>query len=80
LVASGIVWSLSALVLNTLLFQRKLVPSWLSVWGLVGALLSLVAYTLQFFSIHPSEFLFLPIGVQEMVFAVWLIAKGINSS
>jgi hypothetical protein len=78
LVASGIVWSLSALVLNALLFQKKLVPRWLSGWGLVGALLSLVAYSLQFFSIHPSEFLFLPIGVQEMVFAVWLIVKGTN--
>jgi hypothetical protein len=78
LLASGIVWSLSALVLNTLLLQRRLVPSWLSGWGLVGALLSLVAYSLQFFGIHPSEFLYLPIGVQEMVFAVCLIVKGSN--
>lgn len=79
LIGSGIVWSLSALILNALLFQRKLMPRWLSGWGLVGALLSLAAYSLQFFNIHLSELLYLPIGVQEMVFALWLIIKGISS-
>jgi hypothetical protein len=34
---------------------------------------------LQFFSIN-QEILFLPIAVQEMVFAVWLIVKGFNPS
>lgn len=79
LIGSGIVWSLSALILNVLLYQKKLIPRWLSGWGLVGATLSLAAYMLQFFSIHLTEFLYLPIGVQEMVFAGWLIVKGINS-
>lgn len=79
LIGSGIVWSLSALILNVLLYQKKLVPRWLSSWGLVGATLSLAAYLLQFFNIHLTEFFYLPIGVQEMVFAVWLIVKGLNS-
>jgi len=80
LIGSGLIWSLSALILNVLLYQRTLIPRWLSVWGLVGATLSFVTYILQFFSIHLTEFLFLPIGVQEMVFAVWLIVKGFKSS
>ena len=80
LIGSGLVWSLSALVLNVLLYQRTLIPRWLSIWGLVGATLSFLAYILQFFSITLTEFLYLPIAVQEMVFAVWLIVKGINSS
>ena len=80
MIGSGLVWSLSALILNVLLVQKKLIPRWLSGWGLVGATLSFVAYLLQFFSIHLTEFVFLPIGVQEMVFAVWLIVKGFNSS
>jgi hypothetical protein len=79
LIGSGLVWSLSALVLNYLLYQSRLVPRWLSVWGLVGATLSFVTYLLQFFSIDLSEIVFLPIAVQEMVFAVWLIVKGFNS-
>jgi hypothetical protein len=78
LVGSGVVWSLSALVLNVLLHQRTLIPRWLSIWGLVGALLSLAAYLSQFFGTRLTEFLYLPIGVQEMVFALWLIVKGIT--
>ncbi len=80
LIGSGIVWSLSALILNVLLYKRKLIPRWLSGWGLVGAILSFAAYLLQFFNISLTEFLYLPIGVQEMVFAGWLIIKGIKSS
>jgi hypothetical protein len=56
------------------------VPRWLSVWGFVGAVLLWAYYLLQFFSINQVEILFLPIAVQEMVFAVWLIAKGFNPS
>jgi hypothetical protein len=80
LIGSGLVWSLSALILNVLLYQKKLIPRWLSGWGIVGATLSFAAYMLQFFSINLTEFLYLPIGVQEMVFALWLIVKGIKSS
>ena len=80
MIGSGLVWSLSALILNYGLYQSKLIPNWLSGWGLIGATLSLAAYGLQFFGIDPTEFLFLPIGVQEMVFAIWLIVKGVNLS
>jgi hypothetical protein len=80
LIGSGLVWSLSALILNYILYQSKLIPRWLSGWGLVGATLSFVVYLLQFFSINLGDILFLPIALQEMVFAVWLIIKGFNPS
>ena len=80
LIGSGFVWSLSALILNYLLYQRKLIPRWLSVWGFAGAALSFANYLPQFFGIDSIEILFIPIAVQEMVFAVWLIVKGLNSS
>jgi hypothetical protein len=80
LIGSGLVWSLSAVILNYLLYQTKLIPRWLSVWGLFGALLSFAAYSLQFFGIKLPEIVWLPIAVQEMVFAVWLIVKGFNPS
>ena len=80
LIGSGLVWSLSALILNYLLYQRKLIPQWLSVWGFLGAALSFVNYMPEFFGIDSIEILFIPIAVQEMVFAVWLIVKGLESS
>jgi len=75
----GLVFALSALVLNYILYQSQLIPRWLSGWGLIGGTLMFASYLLQFFSIN-LEFLFVLIGVQEMVFAVWLIVKGFNSS
>ena len=80
MIGSGIVWSLSALLLNYLLIRSNLVPRWLSLWGLIGGALSLVAYLLQFVDVSISEWVFAPIAVQEMVFAVWLIVKGFNAS
>jgi len=76
----GLAFTLSALILNFLLYQSKLIPRWLSGWGFVGAILIFTYYLLQFFSINQVEILFIPIAVQEMVFAVWLIIKGFNSS
>jgi hypothetical protein len=80
IIGSGLIWSLSALILNYVLYRWKLIPRWLSGWGLVGATLSLAAYLAQSFGADPTELLFLPIAVQEMVFAVWLIAKGFSRS
>ena len=80
LIGSGLVWSLSALVLNYVLIKGKFIPRWLSVWGFVAAGISFVNYLPKFFGIASIDLLFLPIGLQEMVFAGWLIAKGVNTS
>ena len=79
-----IAFSLSALILNYLLFQARMVPRWLSGWGLVGAALILAARILVIsgleFSSATVTMLDSPIMVQEMVFAVWLIVKGFNAA
>ena len=80
LLGFGLAFTLSALILNFLLYQSKLIPRWLSGWGFVGAVLIWAYYLLQFFNIDQVDILFLPIAVQEMVFAVWLIVKGFNPS
>jgi hypothetical protein len=65
-------------------YQSKLVPRWLSVWGLVGVTLGIVNGLYDMFGGTPNEtismLLDLPIFVQEMVLAVWLIVRGFNSS
>jgi hypothetical protein len=62
------------------LYQSRLVPRWLSIWGLVGAALSIVAALGSMFGLSSLGVLSLPIFLQEMVMAVWLIAKGFSPS
>jgi len=76
----GIVFGITALILNYLLYQTKLVPRWLSIWGFMGAIVLIAYDMLWIFGFDAPMFLALPIGLQEMVFAGWLIVKGFNSS
>jgi hypothetical protein len=82
---SIIAFTLGALMYYYVFYQSKLVPRWLSGWGFLGAALSLAAALLAisgqiiYFS-TPFILLQVPIGVQEMVLAVWLIVKGFNPS
>jgi hypothetical protein len=80
LLGFGLAFTLSALILNFVLYRSKLIPRWLSGWGFAGAALLWVYYLLQPFNINLIWILFLPIAVQEMVFAVWLIIKGFYPS
>jgi hypothetical protein len=64
-------------------YRSQLIPRWLSVWGLAGTVLCLTAGLLvlvQSIAVLSSTqvVLSLPIGVQEMVLAVWLIVKGFS--
>jgi len=78
-VFATLVFAISALILNYLLYQSKLVPRWLSIWGLIGAILVFTVGILALYS-HSLLILWIPTAVQEMVLAVWLIVKGFNSS
>ena len=66
---------LGALMFYFVLYQYRLVPRWLSVWALVGAALYIVAPLGSMFGLSLGVFM-APLAVQEMVMAVWLIAKG----
>jgi hypothetical protein len=84
-VISGLAFSLGVLMYYAILYRSNLIPRWLSGWGVLGAVLSLAATVLASFthdfgleSVH--TYLNVPIGLQELVFAVWLIAKGFNPS
>ena len=70
---------LGALMFYVVLYRSRLVPRWLSVWGLVGAALYIVAPLGGMFG-HSVGFFMAPLAVQEMVLAVWLIAKGFNQT
>lgn len=78
-------WCIGALMYYSVFYQYKLVPRWLSGWGLVGITLTIITSVLVMLHIIPGfgtvqVVANLPIALQEMVFAVWLIAKGVNLS
>jgi hypothetical protein len=75
---------ISALILYTVLYQARLVPTWLSIWGLIGGALLLVRTVLEMYGVEFSAAMqgvfAAPIGINEMVLAIWLIAKGFNAT
>jgi hypothetical protein len=80
-----LLWCIGAFMYYSLFYQYRLVPRWLSVWGLVGITLATIGGVLVMLHVIPGfgtvqMLLSLPIFPQEMVLAVWLIAKGVNSS
>ena len=84
-VISALAFCLGALMYYVILYKSNLIPRWLSGWGVLGIVLGLAAtvvgtYTHDFSMNSVNTYLNVPIGLQEMVFAVWLIAKGFNPS
>ena len=85
LIGTLIFAGLGSMTLNYVLYQSKLVPRWLSLWGFIGAALIVLLGLFGVLGLgmgfnSPFALLAIPIAVQEMVFAVWLIAKGFNPS
>ena len=78
------VFAIGAVMLYYLLFQSRLVPRWLSLWGLVAAPLFLIASLSLLWTGDPNStlanILFVPLALQEMVLAVWLIVKGFDAA
>jgi len=81
---TAIVFPLGAMMFYVVLVQSKLIPRWLSIWGLIGVILHLLASGLGgMFGLTSSmstvqTVVALPIALQEMVMAVWLIVKGFD--
>jgi len=78
---AGIAFSISALILNYALMQSRIIPKFISIWGFIAALLFLILNMMKIMgiSIFAAEVAFtIPIALNEMVLAFWLIFKGFN--
>ena len=76
-------FGLGGLMYYWVFYRSRLLPRWLSAWGLVAVTSVMVSDLLVMVGLvepfsPPQLVLALPIAVQEMVLAVWLIAKGFN--
>jgi hypothetical protein len=81
-VAAVFAFSLGAGMYYYAFFQSRLIPRWLSGWGIVAVILMAAACVSAVFTGRPVTgyaLLVLPIALQEMVLAVWLIAKGFSA-
>ena len=82
---TGIVFCLGALMFYAMLYQSRLVPRWISVWGLAALIPYLAAEFLALFALldplsSTAVLMHIPLAVQEMVLAVWFIVKGFSPS
>lgn len=83
ILAGVFAFAVGALMYYYAFFRSRLLPRWLSGWGIAGELLMLVACVSALFSRNPVTsytILILPIAVQEIVMAAWLIARGFRSA
>ncbi len=84
----AIVFSIGSVIINLVLFQMKIIPRWLSGWGLIGSLLYFAAPLVSMIGAQHLAlsfdtklgFLIGPLAIQEMVFAIWMIGKGFKPS
>jgi hypothetical protein len=76
-------WSIGGLILYYCLYKIRLIPRWLSAWGIIGSTFTLLATLLLMLNIinlvSPIYFLLnAPIAFGELVLAILLIVKGFN--
>jgi len=67
---------LGAVFLCLLLFRTRLIPRFLSIWGLVGYAILMAGTIAEIFGIHIGVMLSIPGGVFEVGLGFWLIIKG----
>jgi hypothetical protein len=75
----SIIFGLSALMFYSMLYQSKLIPRFISIWGLIGAAVVLVNTLFDMLGLSIPNLGVLML-LNELFLGVWLIVKGFNSS
>ncbi|MCY9530018.1 DUF4386 domain-containing protein [Paenibacillus alvei] len=81
-VATTLTFVLAMFLFTCIFIQTKIIPRWLSVLGLIGSTLSILAsllFMIRFIGLDTTYMILnVPIAVQQLVLAIWLIIKGFN--
>lgn len=74
------VFIVSAYLFYVLLFKTKLVPRYISIWGIVACFTLLIANITKSLGVSSPalDALMVPIFANEIFLAIWLMAKGFN--
>ncbi|HET9908481.1 MAG TPA: DUF4386 domain-containing protein [Anaerolineales bacterium] len=73
---------IGAMCLYLSFYRTRLIPRWLTVWGMIAVVFYMASTLLKFFHMGTGIGFYLEMimAPQEMVMAVWLIVKGFNPS
>ena len=74
------IWSLGGLMFCSILYQYKLIPRLMSVWGVVGYTVFLSGCILAIFGLDFGLIHTAPGALFEIFLSLWLIVKGFNPS
>jgi hypothetical protein len=77
-----IMFLIGAVCLYFSFYRTRLIPRWLTIWGLIGVVPYLANALMHFFHISTSigTYLEVPLLIQELVMGLWLVIKGFNPS
>lgn len=75
-----VIWGLGGLIFSYLLYVSKIVPRWLSVWGIIGYVIFISGAFFALFGINIDLILDIPGGLFEIFLSFWLIIKGFDAS
>jgi hypothetical protein len=77
---STLMFIIGATFLYVSFYRTRLIPRWLSVWGLIGAVGVFAYVLLDFFRMDNGIgfYLQMVIAPQEIVMGLWLVIKGFN--
>ncbi len=77
-----IIFLIGATCLYISFYRTRLIPRWLSVWGLIGVVPYMAYALFHFFHIDNSVVFYLQmvLAPQELVMGAWLVIKGFNQA
>jgi hypothetical protein len=75
-----IIFLIGAICLYISFYRTRLIPRWLSIWGLIGVVPYMAYALLHFFHLDSGigEYLQMVLFLQELVMGAWLVIKGFN--
>lgn len=72
-------FGIAALLYCSVFFESRLLPRWLSAWGVLGAVIWLAGTAWAFVSHNVDGGMAMaPLAINEIVMAVWLIGRGFS--
>jgi hypothetical protein len=80
--AGTLFFLIGAVCLYVSFYRTRLIPRWLTIWGLIGVVAYMASTLLKFFNLDSGFgfYLEMVLAPQEMVMAAWLIIKGFNKT